>query len=131
MEKDFNRWNGVKQMAHGRSDTAELFFREKEIWWCMLGVNIGDEQDGKGCRLQRPVLIVKKFNQRIFLAIPLTTKVKTNPFYVPIYLSDGLPRCAIISQIRLLDIKRLTEKMHSVNDTDFVAIKKAIRGLFA
>ena len=29
-------------------DIDNIFFREKEVWWIALGVNIGFEQDGKG-----------------------------------------------------------------------------------
>ena len=45
MSKDFDSWNGEKknleQIGHNN-----LVFHEREIWWCSIGVNLGDEQDG-------------------------------------------------------------------------------------
>jgi hypothetical protein len=58
-------------------------------------------------------------------------QIKQNPFYAHFTASDVIPRSALVSQIRLLDIKRLTEKAaYTVNDADFSRIKKAIRKLF-
>jgi hypothetical protein len=44
MQKDFDEWNKIKKSAHARTDIDSVFFREQEIWWCMLGANIGFEQ---------------------------------------------------------------------------------------
>ncbi len=130
MEKDFDGWNRVKKSADLRRDIDRLFFKEREVWWCMLGVNIGFEQNGKGKRSQRPILVVKKFNQYVMIVIPLTTKIKKNPFYRVILCPDGVKRSVIISQIRLIDIRRLTEKMFVVDEEVFKNIKKAINKLF-
>ena len=46
-----------------------------------MGLNIGYEQDGKGEDFLRPVLILKKFNKRVFLGIPLTKIKKDSHFY--------------------------------------------------
>ncbi|TSC71303.1 MAG: hypothetical protein G01um101470_686 [Parcubacteria group bacterium Gr01-1014_70] len=130
MQKDFDGWNKVKKLTHGRQDTDSVFFREQEIWWCMLGTNIGFEQDGKGESFQRPVLILKKFNQFVFVGVPLTKKTKRHPLYVSVSFPDGIKRSIILSQVRLLDIKRLTEKMYVLNKKEFAKIKKAVRNIF-
>ena len=36
----------------------------------------------------RPVLIVRKFNPHIFFGVPLTTKIKQNPYYLPMRFKD-------------------------------------------
>ena len=46
MEKDFDNWNIQKKRAQAIKERP--MFKEREVWWCTLGVNIGDEQDGKG-----------------------------------------------------------------------------------
>ena len=102
------------------------FFHEREVWWCSLGVNVGYEQDGKGERFARPVLIFKKFNKEIFWGVPITMASKTGKFYSPINLGDSKKRCAIISQIRLLDCKRLLDKVGFINEDNYIEIQKAV-----
>ncbi len=58
MEKDFEAWHKKKVGIHKKPKT--VFFHEREIWWCALGANVGNEQDGKGALFTRPVLILKK-----------------------------------------------------------------------
>lgn len=130
MEKNFDIWNVIKKEADERHDTSNVFFREREVWWCMLGLNVGFEQNGKGEKFQRPVLILKKFNQYVMIVVPLTSKVKTGIFHYTISSPDTTPRSAIISQIRLIDVRRLTEKMFTLNSDNFNEIKKAVKDLF-
>jgi mRNA interferase MazF len=63
-------------------------FQEREVWWCNIGVNIGDEEDGKSEFFSRPVLIIHKFNKKVFWGIPLTAQVKDNPNYHKIKFRD-------------------------------------------
>jgi mRNA interferase MazF len=57
-------------------------FKEGELWWCSIGMNIGVEIFGKGADCARPVVIFKKFNADSLLGIPLTTKPKEGAQYV-------------------------------------------------
>lgn len=41
------------------SKTAIQMFKEREIWWCKVGVSVGCEMD-KRQNFLRPVLILKK-----------------------------------------------------------------------
>jgi hypothetical protein len=50
MEKDFESWHLLK--AKINENKTRYLFREQEVWWCFLGANIGDEQDGKGLALK-------------------------------------------------------------------------------
>ena len=43
--KDFDAWN--KQKILLENTQRNISFHEREIWWCSLGLNIGDEQDRK------------------------------------------------------------------------------------
>lgn len=127
MEKDFDEWNKVKKRTHG-SEHFPLF-REREIWWCKIGLNVGNEEDGKNQNFLRPVLIVRKFNSRFFIGIPLTTQVKDNPYYTKI-IFDNNEICAMISQIKSLSCKRLTDKMGILNKNQFEKICKQASALF-
>ncbi len=128
MIKNFREWHNKKETINERTDIKDIFFREKEVWWCSLGVNVGFEQDGKGQEFRRPILILKKFNQYALLIGPLTTKIKKdNKYYVPCELDDGIERMIIISQLRLIDTKRLIDKLGVLKKESFDIIKKAIK----
>ncbi len=124
MEKDFRKWHKRKAKIH--ADGPRVFFHEREVWWCSLGYNIGFEQDGKGYNFARPVVIFKKFNNEVFWSISLTRKHKSGKFYVPIDFGDGEERSAIISQLRLVDAKRLLDKLTVLKAEDYAKIQKAV-----
>lgn len=127
MEKDFQKWHKTKEGLDNVS--VRVFFHEREVWWCSIGVNVGFEQDGRGERFARPVLILKKFNNEVFWAIPISTKIKNGKFYTPIELGDGVARVAIISQLRLIDAKRLIDKISTISSGNYKLIQKAIINL--
>jgi hypothetical protein len=74
--RPLERWNAIKKATDAADDAARLFFREGEIWWVRLGRNIGYEANGKSQEFTRPVIVLKKYNQYSFLALPLTTAAK-------------------------------------------------------
>ena len=124
-KKDFKEWHTKKESIENRP-SSRLFFHEREVWWCALGENIGFEQDGKGKQFLRPVLVFKKFNNEVFWAIPLSTRIKDSRFYFSIKLADNIPRVAILSQLRLIDAKRLVDKIGVVNKESLHSIEKAV-----
>lgn len=128
MKKDFQEWHKKKTDIEHSSD-VRVFFHEREVWWCSLGSNVGFEQDGKGGKFARPVLVFKKFNKEIFWALPLSTRLKEGKFYSPIDLHDGVIRVAIISQLRLTDGKRLIDKIGVIDETNYADIQKAVINL--
>jgi mRNA interferase MazF len=132
MKKNFDEWNEIKKKISLSDDVSSMFYKEREVWWCTLGINIGFEQDGKGTGFRRPVLIMKKINRHTVIVLPLTTKIKENVWsYVKIDCPDNLPRSIIISQVRLIDVRRLAGKMFTINIEAFVHIKKEVRNLFS
>jgi len=128
MKKDFKKWHTRKERLN--DDKPRVFFHEREVWWCSLGANIGFEQDGKGGKFARPVLIFKKFNNEIFWALPLSLQIKsrkeTAHFYALVELEDGIARTAILSQLRLIDGKRLLTKVGMINEKNYTEIQKAV-----
>ena len=54
MRKDFIKWSKVKERVNDL-DSSHIYFQERKIWWCYLGLNVGTEEDGKGDYFMRPV----------------------------------------------------------------------------
>lgn len=129
MEKDFQSWHDLKNIIHHKNTDTQIFFHEREIWWCHIGMNIGVEQDGKGKTFSRPILIFKKFNRTMFWAIPLSAQLKNSPYYLEYTDDEMIKRSAIIAQLRLISSRRLINKIGHMHKTEFEKIKKAIRNL--
>ncbi len=128
MEKHFDAWNNEKKLINGQEEYT-LLYHEREIRWCRLGLNIGFEQDGTGSKMSRPVLIFKAFSRHVCLVIPLTTSEKENPYHVPLGMIGGRKACAIISQLRLIDTKRLDQKITRLDKKIFEVVRKAVKDI--
>lgn len=129
MKKDFQKWHILKSQLH--ENKSEVFFHEREIWWCTLGANIGFEQDGRGEYFDRPVLVLKKFNLDVCLIVPLTTSGKKGKYYFPLGEIEGKNATAVLSQIRLIDRKRLMNKVDVVEERVFnQLVKKVVEANF-
>ena len=126
-KKDFRKWHDKK--AEVNNIEQRPFFHEREIWWCALGTNIGFEQDGGGEDFLRPVIVFRKFNNEIFWAIPLTHARKKTKYYFQFVLGGGFPSAAILSQIRLIDARRLSHKLGNLSDVDFAELTKKLKAL--
>lgn len=126
MTKDFDTWNALKKEID--SENTRIV-HEWEIWWCSLGLNIGHEQDGKNQKYERPVLIIKKFNNSVVWTVPLSTKIKEWVYYVTIE-HEWIEYSCILSQLRLTSTKRLSRYIRKVWSGTFVKIINQIRGLF-
>jgi mRNA interferase MazF len=115
-KNSFDEWNGIKK--HTEEKDSGPFFYEREVWWCLLGKNIGFEQDGKN-DFSRPVVVLKKFNLDICLVVPLTTANKSGKYYFEIGEIDNKLNKAVISQIRLIDKKRFVNRIDILNKDVF------------
>lgn len=116
--KDFDRWNGMKKSLDN-SQVSDVYFYEREVWWVHLGTNVGYEQDGTGEDFDRPVVILKKYNPRVFLVVPLSTTKKQGTYYFHVGEVEGKHATAILSQIRLLDAKRLINRAGILSEKTF------------
>ena len=126
MEKDFDRWNELKKrtnIEHPRLYTV------REIWWCKIGTNIGTEQDGRGDNFLRPALILRGFGPDACLIAPLTTSARKHPLRVSVGMVEGRSARANLSQLRVVDTRRLVEKIGFLDKEIFSSIRKAARGL--
>jgi mRNA-degrading endonuclease toxin of MazEF toxin-antitoxin module len=116
--KEFDLWNEKKKEIE-RSDVQRLC-REREIWWCTLGVNIGSEQDGKNELFERPVLILKRYNTDLVLILPITSTEKDNIYYTKI--KSVMASSVILSQVRAIDSKRLLRKVGMLSIKDYLLV---------
>jgi len=119
MEKDFKKWHGKKELIDEIKQRP--FFHEREIWFCHIGLNIGFEQDGSSEEFLRPVVIIRKFTDKIFWGIPLTRSKehhkinkKSEKYYYSLVFIPGVKSVAILSQMGMMeekDFKMLKQKL--------------------
>lgn len=125
-EKDFDKWNEKKKELDVK--IFNNYVHEREVWWCILGVNIGSEQDGKHQLFERPVLVIRKFSKDVVLIVPLSSKKKENAYCIA-FAQENQEYSALISQVRLISTKRLNRKIYRMNNVLFNVIRDALRRL--
>jgi mRNA-degrading endonuclease toxin of MazEF toxin-antitoxin module len=126
MDKNFEDWNELKKQVN---DGLLLpLHHEREIWWAHLGVNVGYEQDGTGPSYERPVLIMRGFSTHmcVCVVVPVTTSKKRTRFYISATIAKGKQAAAIVSQIRLIDTRRLINKVGTLDRAIFNPIRRAV-----
>lgn len=127
MRKNFWPWHKLKSSLHHRINGVP-FFHEREVWFCSLGLNVGHEQDGKNTKYERPVIVLKKFNEKTFWGIPATSKFKSGKYFFRL-INKGNIYFAILSQIRLFDARRLNRKIRQLPMNEFEQLKTELKKL--
>lgn len=132
MQKDFQKWHSKKSSIN--EIEKRPFFHEREIWFCYLGANVGFEQDGSGEEFLRPILIIRKFNNEIFWGIPLTKAAKkanrkSEKYYFEFSFIVNIKSVAILSQIKLIDARRLSRHIGVMSDDEFTRLIAKIKVL--
>jgi len=127
MGKDFDSWNKKKIVLNNRESSP--YCHEREIWWCTLGVNIGSEQDGSDIEYRRPVLVLKGLSKQTCLVIPLTTSTHAHKLRPSIGLVEDEHAHALLSQMRVIDTKRLVRKIGSLDKLIFDDIRKTVKDM--
>lgn len=100
----------------------KIVFKQGDIWWCSLGMNLGEEMFGKGTKFTRPVLVFRKFTSNSFLGLPITKQEKHGSWYVEITMHKE-KRWVMLNQARVLDKKRLTNRIGELDGADFKKVK--------
>ena len=72
------RWNRHKKKVNDVADGP--FYYAREIWWCAVGVNVGNELDGTGKEHDRPVLVIRPFNAETHTDV---RQVNPRPCWIP------------------------------------------------
>ncbi|MDR0199493.1 MAG: type II toxin-antitoxin system PemK/MazF family toxin [Streptococcaceae bacterium] len=107
-EKNFDKWIEDKKYLNNKRLSKHV--RKGQIWWASLGVNVGVEIDGKKNHFERPVLIIKKIDEKSAFVIPLTSTIRENDNRFVVYKLDGVEKSAAIAQARMIDTKRLSRR---------------------
>jgi mRNA-degrading endonuclease toxin of MazEF toxin-antitoxin module len=121
---EFNRWNEKKKLIHLRGKYPP-FFNVGDIWWSRIGKNISTEVTGKGINFARPVLIIQRVYKNACIVVPLTSIIRNGNYYHIFKDSKNKTQCALLTQIRYLDGKRLMNRIsHVPQETIELLIKK-------
>ena len=127
MDKDFDTWNGQKKRVNNRT---RIKYHVREMWWCWIGLNVGSEQDGSGAEFRRPVLIVKGLSLETCIIVPLTKSTRDHPLRIKVGLVAGEEARAVLSQIKVIDVKRLAQRIGYLDQTIFDSVRKNIQKMF-
>lgn len=136
--RDFVKWIKVKVKLQ-LSDENLVSYKKREIWWASVGLNLGSEQNGKQEQFHRPVLVLRKFGHKLFLAIPLTSKDKPHKFRLKIGYREYYENATgmlcyrdksgilVLNQIRSMSSKRLIRKMGVMSEDDFETVREKVK----
>lgn len=127
MAKDFDGWNSMKKMIDTKPVSRRLYFHERDIWWCSLGLNIGVESDGKNEYFERPILIVKKFNADMVWALSITGTYHDDSDFYHRVIINGKYAHLCMSQIRTISTKRLLRRIGRIGSLEFCSILDVLR----
>jgi len=127
--KNLIHWN--KEKINIFKNNKKCFPKERQIWVCKLGINIGREQNGNLKEFVRPVLILNHFGENFF-ALPLTSQLKKNQFRFLLTSSNiGLSKESevILDQIKTISQKRMIWQIGWCDKADFSKIKNRMSEL--
>jgi mRNA interferase MazF len=124
--KDFDKWNEKKKELD--ENKRNLLFKEGEIWWCSLGVNVGEEVYGKGKGFRRPVIILKKMSHNSCVVMPTTTQKREGTWYHHLNVQNK-NRFVLMHQVRFISANRLYVRESTLSKNEFEELKKSVAHL--
>jgi len=83
---------------------------------------LGREIDGKNDKYERPILILKKINEEMFIGFPITSKHKYGEKFYQFH-RKGYQYTVILTQIRIMSVKRLLRLVSRLDDDELGLIK--------
>jgi len=126
--KNFDEWNKRKKKLDIAQHQPPLV-SEGEIWWASVGENVGSEIGGKSELFSRPVIVLRKLAHGFYFVIPTTTQKRKGSWYVEIR-QQGKAMIACLQQARAIDYRRLSSKLGTLDDEDFVRVLKGFSDLY-
>jgi mRNA interferase MazF len=128
MSKNFSEWLGLKRELDERQQTPPLV-SVGDIWWASVGENVGSEMNGKSALFSRPVIVYKKLSHGFYFVIPTTTQPKRGSWFVR-FRQQGKEMIACLHQARAIDHRRLSSKLGTLDDEDFVQVRQGFYRLY-
>lgn len=126
--KRFLEWIGLKERLHNKNHRPP-HVSNGDIWWASIGENVGSEVNGKSEQFSRPVIVFTKLAHGFYFIIPTSTKSKQGTWYVS-FRHQGKEMVACLHQAKALDYRRLSSKLGTIDDTDFLRVKKGFHVLY-
>lgn len=127
-ENEFDAWNVKKKKLDQQRNY--LHPKEREIWWCSVGKNVGSEIYGKGNNFARPVLVINADEDRNFVGIPLSSILRSRKYSSIIRSEDGNLHSALVYQMKNFDNKRLINLFSSVSKEEYLKVKDVFKKIF-
>lgn len=124
MQKDFDGWNKRKKQTDQKG--LRPHYHAREIWWCAVGVNVGNELDGTGKQHDRPVLVVRGFNAETFFGVPLIGHERKGRYYFALGQVGDREAVVNLSQARLFDTKRLIRKVGMIDERTYRELVRSL-----
>ncbi len=126
--KDFDSWNTVKKRVH--NDDRTVHIRKAEIRWVSFGVNVGSEMDGKGVSFARPALILHVIGSHLALIVPISSKTKDVPGYLPFEWKNK-NNALCIHQMRVISQKRILGRVGKIPLNRLIEYKALVSKFFS
>ena len=128
----FDEWNAIKKYTHKKN--FKFGIKSREVFWAKIGMNIGDEEYGKGREFVRPVIIIRQLTKDLFVGVPTTTAPKeSNDYFHNIYYIDKTNKeinsSAMILQQKVFSKKRLLNKIGTIDKENFAQIVTKLKRL--
>ena len=77
--EQYDKWNEIKKET--QLNRRKLGIKQRDIFWAKIGLNIGNEEYGKGKDFVRPLIIIRQLTHDLFIGVPTTTSTKENSDY--------------------------------------------------
>ncbi len=126
MHKDFDNWNKKKKFID--KNETNFLFNTGEVWWCAVGLNVGEESCGKGEKFRRPVLVLRKLSRKNFIGIPLSTQKKEGTWFAPLSINQTV-QYLLLYQIRMFSTNRLQRRLATLTGNEFNQAKEKLEAL--
>ncbi len=128
----FDEWNTIKKVTHKKG--FKFGIKSREIFWAKIGMNVGDEEYGKGREFVRPVIVIRQLTKDLFVGVPTTTSKKENNdyFHNICYIdktNKEINSSAMILQQKVFSKKRLLNKIGTIDKEDFTKIVTKLKRL--
>ncbi len=127
MDDIFQQWHELKSQLDQVTDPPD--FREWDIWWCSVGKNFGYEIFGKDDEFSRPVVVIRKYNKKMFFGLPMTSKRRDFPSHYH-YDLKGKSGSILLDQGKSFSSNRLLRHISHVHEREAVKIMAAFKGYF-
>lgn len=120
--KIFVSWTKLKVKIH--LSERKVYPRVRGIWWVSLGQNIGVETNGKNDKFERPIVVIKIFNNFSILVAPISSTVKEDKYCIQFVNENGEKNVINMSQIRSISSKRFIRYVGELSVEDFEKVRQ-------